>query len=155
MFRDSYDDWRARTKELFDDNPLVHCPYFGTTVVLNGDGLHHLRYSARRERGKPEQMLKFRLAPLALEVIRKSGTVQEYRKIWQVVGKPAARDGARAMKEVEYWGLVAIIGPRPTKVRVILRRVGDGNVVFWSVMRGSKILRDGAQRLAPDNLEDD
>ena len=100
-------------------------------------------------------MLKFRLAPLALEVIRKSGTVQEYRKIWQAVGKPAARDGARAVKEVEYWGLVAIIGPRPTKVRVILRRVGDGNVVFWSVMRGSKILRDGAQRLAPDNLEDD
>ena len=109
----------------------------------------------RDPRSKPEQMLKFRLAPLALEVIRKSGTVQEYRKIWQAVGKPAARDGARAVKEVEYWGLVAIIGPRPTKVRVILRRVGDGNVVFWSVMRGSKILRDGAQRLAPDNLEDD
>jgi hypothetical protein len=61
----------------------------------------------------------------------------------------------RVAKEVEYWGLVAIIGPRPDKVRVILRRVGNGNVTFWSVMRGSKILPDGRQRLAPENLEAD
>jgi hypothetical protein len=97
-------------------------------------------------------MLKFRLLPLALDVIRKSGTVQEYRNIWQPVGKPRA-DGMRAAKEVEYWGLVAIVGPRPDKIRVILRRVGSGNVTFWSVMRGSKILPDGRQRLAPENLE--
>jgi len=47
------------------------------------------------------------------------------------------------------------IGPRPDKIRVILRRVGTGNVTFWSVMRGSKILPDGRQRLAPENLEAD
>ena len=86
---------------------------------------------------------------------QKSGTVQEYRKIWQAIGKPAARDGSRPMKEVEYWGLVAIIGPRPDKIRVILRRVGTGKITFWSVMRGSKILPDGRQRLAPENLEAD
>ena len=60
---------------------------------------------------------------------------------------------ARAMKEVEYWGLVAIIGPRPDKIRVILRRVGTGNVIFWSVMGGAKILPDERQRLAPENLD--
>jgi hypothetical protein len=45
---------------------------FEDTVVLNAEGLHHLRYSAERERGKPEHVLKFRLLPLAVEVIRKS-----------------------------------------------------------------------------------
>jgi hypothetical protein len=80
--------------------------------------------------------------------------VQEYRKIWQPVGKRGA-GGMRVAKEVEYWGLVAIIGPWPDKVRVNLRRVGNGNVPFWSVMRGSKILPDGRQRLAPENLEAD
>jgi len=49
----------------------------------------------------------------------------------------------RVAKEVEYWGLVAIIGPRPDKIRVILRRVGTGNITYWSVMRGAKILPDG------------
>jgi hypothetical protein len=155
MHRENYRGLRDRARELFERNPRIHCPYFDTEVVLNAEGLHHLRYSAERERTKPEQMLKFGLLPLALDVVRKSGTVQEYRRIWQPIGKASARDGARPMKEVEYWGLVAIIGPRPDKIRVILRRVGNGNVTFWSVMRGSKVLPEGGQRLAPDNLESD
>jgi hypothetical protein len=61
----------------------------------------------------------------------------------------------REGKDVEYWGFVAIIGARPDKIRVIVRRVGTGKLTLWSVVRGSKILRDGNQRLAPDNLEDD
>ena len=151
---DSYNRLRTRAKELFAANPRIRCPYFGAEIVLNAEGLHHLRYSAQRERGKPEQMLKFRLLPLALEVIKKSGTVQEYRRIWLALGKVDA-DGMQGAKEVEYWGLVAVIGPRPDKIRVILRRVGSGNITLWSVMRGSKILPDGRQRLAPDNLEAD
>ena len=154
MYRESYRSLRERTKELFQDHPRIRCPYFGADVVLNADGFYHLRYSARRERSKPEQMLKFRLLPLALDVIRKAGTVQEYRRIWQPIGEPKA-DGLREAKEVEYWGFVAIIGPRPDKIRVIVRRVGTGNLTFWSVMRGSKVLADGKQRLAPEHLEDD
>jgi hypothetical protein len=154
MYRENYRTLRDRAKELFERNPSIRCPFFSMDVVLNGEGLHHLRYSAERERSKPEQMLKFRLVPLALEVIRRSGTVQEYRRIWQPIGKAGA-DGLRAAKEVEYWGFVAIIGARPDKIRVILRRVGTGNITFWSVMRGSKIMRDGSQRLAPENLEAD
>ena len=154
MYRDTYRTLRDRAQELFKRNPRIRSPYFGTDVVLNADGLHHLRYSDRRERSKPEQMLKFRLVPLALEVIKKAGTVQEYRRIWQPIGQAKA-DGLREAKEVEYWGFVAIIGSRPDKIRVIVRRVGTGNLTLWSVMRGTKILRDGSQRLAPDNLEDD
>jgi hypothetical protein len=58
---DAYHRLRDRARQLFDDSPLVTCPYFAEPIVLNGEGLHHLRYSADRERGKPEQMLKFRL----------------------------------------------------------------------------------------------
>src|ERR1700730_8298192 len=105
--RENYRSLRDRAKELFARHPSIRCPYFNADVVLNAEGLHHLRYSAERERSKPEQMLKFRLLPLALEVIRKSGTVQEYRRIWQPTGKRGA-DGLRGAKEVEYWGLVAI-----------------------------------------------
>jgi hypothetical protein len=154
MYRENYRTLRDRVKELFEYNPTIRCPYFDSDVVLNGEGLHHLRYSAERERSKPEQMLKFRLVPLALEVILKSGTVQEYRRIWQPIGKVGV-NGLRPAKEIEYWGLVAIIGSRPDKIRVILRRVGTGNITFWSVMRGSKIMRDGSQRLALENLEAD
>ena len=64
------------------------------------------------------------LLPLALEVIKKSGIVQEYRRIWQPLGKVGA-DGMQGAKEVEHWELVAITEPRPGKIRVILLRVRD------------------------------
>lgn len=41
--------------------------------------------------------------------------------------------------------MIAIIGKRELKVRVILRRVGDGNIIFWSVMPYSKI-KNGHQK---------
>jgi hypothetical protein len=154
MHRDTYRTLRDRAKTLFDQNPHIRCPYFNADVALNADGLHHLRYSDRRERSKQEQILKFHLLPLALEVIRKAGTVQEYRRIWQPIGEKKG-DGMREGKDVEYWGFVAIIGQRPDKIRVIVRRVGTGKHTLWSIMRGSKILRDGNPRLAPDHLEDD
>src|SRR5206468_2243105 len=113
---------------------------------LNSDGFHHLQFSARRERNKREQLLKFSLLPLALEIIKKSGTVQEYRKLLTPIGKPSVRSGAIPMKEVEYWGLVAIVGENKIKVRTVLRRIGDGNITFWSVMPYSKI-KNGNQHM--------
>jgi hypothetical protein len=86
-----YQRLRDQTKESFNNTPEVRCPHFNQSVVLNADGLHHLRYSARRERNKPEQLLKFTLVPLALEVIKRSGTIQEYRRIWQPIGNPSAQ----------------------------------------------------------------
>ena len=70
------------------------------------------------------------------------------------IGKKSARDGAVALKHVEYWAFVAIVGERLIKIRVILRRVGDGNVIFWSVMPDSRI-RDGKQRLFSKDIEAD
>ena len=55
------------------------------------------------------------------------------------IGKKSKQDGFVKMKEVEFWGLVAIIGEKIKKVKTILRRIGDGNITFWSVMPYSKI----------------
>ena len=123
-------------------------------MVLNSDGFHHLQFSARREREKKEQLLKFSLLPLALEIVRKSGTIQEYRKLLTPIGKKSSRDGAISMKEVEYWGLVAIVGSKRIKVRMVLRRVGDGNITFWSTMPYSKI-KHGNQKLFTEGIEDE
>jgi hypothetical protein len=58
------------------------------------------------------------------------------------IGKPGP-DGMRPAKEVEHWGLVAIIGPRPDKIRVILRRVGTGNITLWSVSDRGLVVSHG------------
>jgi len=135
-----FDELRQKAEDLYKKQDEIRCPYFNQSIVLNSDGFHHLQFhNNRRERNKREQLLKFRLLPLALQVIKKSGTIQEYRKLLTPIGKKSTRDGFVPMKEVEYWGLVAIVGEQKIKIRTVLRRIGDGNVTFWSVMPGSKL----------------
>ncbi len=70
-------------------------------------------------------------------------------------GKKSARDGLSLTKEVQYWGFVAIAGSNHIKIRVVLRRVGDGNITFWSVMPYSKLQRGTPQKLYTENIEDE
>jgi hypothetical protein len=146
---------KEKAKQIYGARRTIRNPYLNCEVVLNSDGFHHLQFSARRERGKKEQLLKFRLLSLALETIRRAGTLQEYRKTLQPLGHSSAHGGT-VMKQVEYWGFVAILGKpeAPRKLRTILRRIGNGNVIFWSVMPYNKF-RKGEQRLSTEGIEDD
>ena len=121
----------------------VICPYFGTDIIFNADGFHHLQFSAERERSKQEQLLKFSLLPAVSHILKNAGTVQEYRRTMEPIGQKRFSDGAKEMKEIEYWGIVAITrGERPIRIKIILRRACNGNIIFWSVMPTVK-LKDG------------
>ena len=147
-----FNERKERARAVYDARRSIYNPYLKSQVILNSDGFHHLQFSARRERDKREQLLKFSLLPLALVIIKNSGTLQEYRKGLVAIGKKG-KDGLMPTKTVEYWGFVAIIGKNHIKIKTVLRRVGDGNVTFWSVMPFSK-LKDG-QKLYADGIEDE
>ncbi len=93
-----YEAKREKAKQFYDTQRSLYSPYFKDTITLNADGFHHLRYSARRERSKEEQVLKFTLLPLGLRIIHTATTVQEYRKLLAPVGKKARRDGSERIK---------------------------------------------------------
>ena len=80
-------------RALYDAKRTIYNPYLNCEVALTAKGFHHLQFSAGRERNKNEQLLKFRLLPLALETIRRAATLQEYRKGCNLWGRP--RLGAR------------------------------------------------------------
>lgn len=146
-----FSDRKERARTIYGAQKSLYNPYLKSQVIFNSDGFHHLQFSARRERNKKEQLLKFSLLPLAFVIIKNSGTLQEYRKGLTAVGKKS-KDGLRPMKETEYWGFVAIVGENKIKMRVVARRVGDGNIIFWSVMPFSKLR--GGQKLYSDGIED-
>ena len=151
---DHFHSTKSKAEAAYTAQKTIYCPYFKQNIVLNSDGFHHLQFSARRERNKGEQILKFILLPLALKIIRVSGTVQEYRKELAPIGKKSHRGGFTPMKEVQYRGFVAIVGERKrVKVRTIVRKVGDGNLTFWSVMPHVKIT-NGTQKLFAEGIED-
>jgi len=149
-----YDQKREKASQIYNAKRTIWNPFFKQDIVLNSDGFHHLRYSARRERDKNEQILKFTLLPLGLHIIKTATTLQEYRKSLSPIGEKSKRDGSVLMKMVEWWGFVAIFTKQDIKVRVVLRKVGEGNIHFWSVMPYSKLKRGKPQKLFTEGLED-
>jgi len=150
--REKYLQEKNKARKIYNKTKSVICPYFDNEIIFNSDGFHHLSYSARRERNKDEQILKFRLLPLAIKIIQKTGTLQEYRADLIRVGKKSHKDNLARTKKVEYWGFIAIAGrDKKIKIRVILRRIGDGNIIFWSVMPYGNIK---SQRLYTIGIED-
>lgn len=147
-----FNERKEKTKAIYDTQKSIYNPYLKGSVVFNSDGFHHLQFSARRERDKKEQLLKFSLLPLAIGVIKNAGTLQELRKGLVEVGKRGA-DGFSKTKNATYWGFVAIVGKNEIKIKTVLRKIGDGNIVFWSVMPYSK-LKNG-QKLYADGIEDE
>jgi len=151
-----FEEKKKKAKEIYEAQRIIYNPYFKSDIVLNSDGFHHLQFSARRERPKEEQLLKFTLLPLGLRILKVATTLQEYRKLLCPVGKKSVKDGMIPMKTVQWWGFVAIFVEHDIKVRVVVRRIGDGNYAFWSVMPYSK-LKSGErkQKLYTEGIEDD
>ena len=150
-----FEQKKEKARQIYDSQRTVFSPYFKEDITLNSDGFHHLRYSARRERNKSEQILKFTLLPLGLHIVKTATTLQEYRKLLSPVGEKSKRDGSIAMKMIEWWGFVAIFTKQEIKVRVVLRKVGEGNIHFWSVMPYSHLKRGKGQKLFTEGLEDE
>jgi hypothetical protein len=115
----------------------VFCPYFKKKVTFNSDGFHHLRYKVSgSEREKIAQLHKFKLFLKAVEIIEASGTLQQYRKQWGIVGRKKNSDGSHEMKEMQYFAFEGILGDGLNAIRIktIVRKVGNGEPHFWSVM---------------------
>ena len=144
---------QEKAKALYGAQNSIYCPYFGKHIVLNSDGFHYLQFSSRRARDEKEQALKFRLLPLAFEVIRKAGTVQEYRDCLIEVGKKSTH-GETSMKRAQFWGFDALVGNDKIKIRTVIRQVGDGHIIFWSVMPLMKIKKGSPRKLFTNGIED-
>jgi len=131
-------------KTLYQIVKAIYNPYFKKNISLSARGFHHLEFTGNKKRPENEQLFKFRFLELGIEIIKNSSTIQEYRKDIQ----------SRTGKNIEYWGMVAIIGENSLKIRVVLRRVGKGKITFWSVMPYSRIHKD-RQKIYDTGLEED
>jgi hypothetical protein len=142
---------------LYKSIGSIHCPYFNKKVTFNSDGFHHLRYKvAGSEREKLAQLHKFALIRGASEIIGASGTLQQYRKQWSITGRKKNSDGSREMKEMEYFAFEGILGSDETmhRVKAIVRKVGNGEPHFWSVMSDANVKRKSSYKLASDDILD-
>ncbi|MCK4355012.1 hypothetical protein KAW43_01500 [Candidatus Parcubacteria bacterium] len=103
----------------------VYCPVLKQDVFFTSKGFHHLVYPNGKMRPIKEQMYKLGLLPLVIPVIKGAKKIHKYEKSFiKDLGKNA-----------EFWTLKEVVGQQETLAKVILRKVGTGNIIFLSVMK--------------------
>lgn len=133
---ENYKSLLANSKLYYAAIGSVHCTALKADVHFTAEGFHHLRYDGSlKERKKPERRNKLSSIPVAVETIKLSATIQEYRCILEPVGLKDSK-GYRAVTKVHYFGFWAVLeyNKRTTRVKAIVRQVDGGQYHFWSVM---------------------
>jgi hypothetical protein len=140
-----YQNKKEAAHRVYVTQPLVHSPFFNDDIMLGSEGFRHLQVSDKGERDKEEQIQRFSVLPLGLHVLKTATTLQSYRR------RPAAlypQGGGRVLKErrvVQWWCFTALFVKRALRLEVVVRKVGDGKLHFWSVV-AQRVDRRGAPK---------
>ena len=130
----NYEKLREDALKFYNGVDKIFSPAFDQDVYLNAEGFNHIIFKrARTEREKSSQILRFKLLPLAIKLLKISTTHQEFEETIKEVELKEYKKKIKKTKPVKYWGIIAIIDVR--KIKVIIRKIGDnGNMHFWSVV---------------------
>jgi len=130
----NYEKLREDAQKFYGGIGKVFSPAFNQDVHFNAEGFNHIIFKgARSEREKPSQVLRFKLLPLAVKLIKTSTTYQEFEETLKEFEVESFKKKINKSKPVQYWGIIAIIDGR--KIKVILRKIGDNGIMhFWSIV---------------------
>ncbi|MFZ2832200.1 MAG: hypothetical protein WAZ40_03545 [Minisyncoccia bacterium] len=124
---------KITAEEAYEKIGDVRCPFLGGTVAFNVKGLNHLKLKRwNHAREQKDQWVRLKLLHLAPEVLKKSNTLQgfdEVRKLERI--KVNSRWEMKAVTVVYYEFISVLQGCR---LRIIVKKIGDGPPYFWSIV---------------------
>lgn len=145
----------ARGEELYKTFSPVRCPYLESDIHFSASGLEHLKFKRPRyARSRPDQYMRFKLLPLAPEILRLSHTVQG---IWETKHFERIRVHSRTdtvLKPVVYYEFIAVI--RHARIKIVVKQIDEGQRFFWSIIPFGGVNKETKRRkLYGGNPEED
>lgn len=130
---EKYNNAKKVGEAFFDKNKKINSLSLGS-VRFNSDGFLHLVYKNKKhKRDWKNQVKRFHLLKYVKPILEKMGYYQEYQeRVEEVMIKDHGMP-KRVTKVLKYWAFVAIVDNK-IRIKVILRKVGDGEIIFWSVI---------------------
>lgn len=121
-------------KSFFEKNKKIKSPCLGD-IFFNSDGFRHLIWKIDKihKRDWKNQVKRFELLNYVKPVIEKMGFYQEYLETIEHVKIKDHGKIKIVSKKIIYWCFIAVIENK-IRIKVILRKIGDGNIIFWSVI---------------------
>jgi hypothetical protein len=145
---------KKQSEKAYREVKEVFCPYFKEKVAFTHHGLKHLRYRGKENfRPIQDQFMRFKLLHLASEIVRMSNTLQgllETKKFEKI--RIHSRNDM-ILTPVSYYEFLAIIDRN--RVKIILKRIGNGKVFFWSIIPFWGMNRDTMSRILHDGLPEE
>lgn len=132
----NYEKLREDALRYYNTVGRIFSPVLKSEVHCTSEGFNHIIFKrSRAERERTSQIMRFKLLPLAVELVGLSTTFQEFEETIKEFTVKSRKKKIRKSKPVRYWGIIAII--RGRKIKVIIRQIGsNGALHFWSVVPG-------------------
>jgi hypothetical protein len=130
----NYEKLRDDAQKFYADIKNVLSPAFGDHIHFTAEGFNHIIFKgSRKEREKSSQVLRFKLLPIAVKLLKLSTTYQEFEETLKEFEVKSYKKRILKTKPIRYWGIIAIIDGR--KIKVIVRKIGEeGKLHFWSIV---------------------
>lgn len=129
----NYEKLREDSQKFYNSIGKVFSPALSCEISFSAEGFNHIIFKgSRSEREKKSQILRFKLLPLAIKLLKLSTTFQEFEESLKEFDFKSFKKKVRKTKVVKYWGIIAIIDSR--KIKVIIRKIGEGSAHFWSII---------------------
>lgn len=134
MGKKTPEEIKTEGEELYNAVGHINSPALGGVKVhFTSDGFHHLTHTKNRyPRPQDEWMNKLKYLPHGIELLTIATTYQEYDTRQENVRIKKKKKRVMAQAQVQYWGIIGIIDKK--KVRVVIRKAGNGQYQFCSVM---------------------
>jgi hypothetical protein len=123
---------KKRMKDIYSTYNKVFCTTLNTYIYFNSIGFRHLIY---KPDGTPrkinESIYKLTLVPLIIPTIKRATNIIDEREISMYYG----RKKNSKIKKAKTYAITAVVGKNKAKVRVIILKIGNGNHIFYSIMK--------------------
>jgi len=127
MHFDTHEEFVQERRAFFKTLRPTFCHVLQSMIYFNSKGFYHLRYNgAGHKRSNKEQVYRLNLLPLAIPVIKLAKSISNYEERY------LKKEG----KYAKFWELKADVGNNNPTVKVVLRKIGDGDITFYSIMKG-------------------
>lgn len=124
---------KARGEELYKSFEPVKCPYFNELVYFNLQGLQHLKLrKSGVERIAQDQHMRFKLLHLAPLILKITRTLQGHSVRKGFERLRSNNKTTWVVVERNYYEFIAIVDG--IRVRVVVKKIDDGQLYFWSII---------------------
>lgn len=143
LTEEEYSKVKEEAKGIYAEFKPVKCPALNFELVhFTSEGFNHILYKNKYgARTIQDQYMRLKILDLAREIIKISTTYQEFEEKLQEVLVEIKKKKVKTTKLCKYWGFIAVI--KKKKLKVIVRRIGEGKIHFWSVIPFWRTTRHG------------